>query len=219
MSHHNNTGRISRLATILIAIIACLVILLAFPFAKRAVARANKIGCEDALASANRILKEDYLQSGFNTSAEQAQAAAQKAMLGWDDMCPAGGEIYLAERPGTEYGYEVVCGLHDPDEKERVRLNADNVRDQVDQQIRSYVLTKKDVPEELTVTLNSKTLTVLRVEEDTGINRGTGSISDISGTVAYFAVEDDVLTYLCFADENYCAVWKLDDGWTGDSYR
>lgn len=209
---------VSRLAAILAGLILVLVVLISIPTIKYYYDESQRVGCRDALSSANRIIKEEYMLDGFQNSAEAARDAAEKAMLGWTDMCPAGGSVYLAERPGTNVGYEVVCGMHDPDAKERTRLNASNAMKQLEQTIRSCVLTKKDIPDTITVQINSKDLIAQRTDEDTNIKRGTSSTSGVSGTVLFFSVEDNRLSYLCYADEDHCAVWRLDNGWTGDSY-
>ena len=209
---------LSLLFVILLVLILILIVLVSIPTVRYYYEQSQRIGCKDALAAANRMLKDDYMFKGFEMNAQEARESAENAMLGWEDMCPAGGSVYLAER-AEEPGFEVVCGIHDDDTKERTRLNANNALNQLEETVRVNKLKNIPCPDTISVVVNSKELEARRTDQDMGIKWGTRSTPDVEGTVLYFTVENDKVTYFCYADEDHCATWTKSGGWTGDSYH
>ena len=93
-----SAGKITRAAAILLFLIAVMLVILAVPAGRSLLRTMRRIGCQDAMATANRVLREQYLLIGEeDLKAETAQEIITHAMLGWDDLCPDGGKPFLAE--------------------------------------------------------------------------------------------------------------------------
>lgn len=190
--------------------------------------QAQMIGCVSSLKSANDQLAIETITGG-DITADQAQAIVTRAMDGWDDLCPGGGTPYLIENEDEGARWMVVCGLHDKDTKRRTRLNASNVLAQIRQQADMARKLGSPVPEEISVRLNGKTYQAVLTEQETGLKRGTRTTSGIKGTVICYGVSgcgafsdspqpDGSICYFSFGDEDHCAIWHVQEGWTGDSY-
>ena len=189
-----------------------------------------------SLDSASRQIAVDYLSGRTDPTPEEVREVAEKAMLGWDDICPAGGSVYVVENPNKDdpntLPFRLVCGLHGTDEKQCTRLNASNVYKQVLEAVRAAQLQGTTYPESVTVSLHHKDLTAYLVDEATGFKRGTATTAgyEKAGIVAYYSIvghsdygsdsglKDGRVWYFSFADENHCANWSYRSGWTGDSY-
>ena len=216
-----------------VVILALLVLLLsvgiAIPVYRNYREQADEIGCVSSLTSANNQLSIEYLSAGELTAVE-AKAIVTKAMNGWDDLCPVGGTPYLVAAEG-EVPWRVVCGLHDKDTKERTRLNAANVLKQLRRKVDLEQKLGDPTPPEVTVTLNGKEYRALLTEQETGLKRGTATTSGVKGTVIYYSLSgygafaenislpDGSVCYFSFADEEHCATWRHQEGWSGDSYE
>ena len=86
-------------------------------------------------------------------------------------------------------------------------------------------------PDAVTVKLNGKELTAMRVESTTNIKYGTNSTSGVKGTVIYFGMTgkfdfenptnqpEGSVCYFNFADEEYAAIWYLPEGFWGSAYN
>ena len=145
---------IAAVVVILALLVLLLSVVIAVPAYRNYREQADEIGCVSSLTSANDQLSIEYL-SGGELTADEAKAIVTKAMNGWDDLCTAGGTPYLVETDG-EVRWRVVCGLHDKDTKERTRLNAANVLQQIQKKVDLERKLGDATPPEVTVALNGK---------------------------------------------------------------
>ena len=227
MKKRSNRG-VSRAVAILLVLIAVMLVIIAVPGWKVFRYRSEKTGCEQAMKSASDGLIIEYLNRWDEGSTEEAMRTLDNVMVARPNICPAGGNVYLVRR--DDGIFEPVCGLHDSDKKQRVRLNASCAKDLLAEALRK---TRKDTgtePESVEITLNGKPLECVRVPEVLNLRWGTKSTRDYEGTVAYYGiagngsftakdVEPGEICYFVYADEYHCASWRADDGWTGDAYR
>ena len=213
----------------MIVLVCIMLVIVAIPTIQSYVKRAERMGCVQAFDSARRRISEEYIVQGGNITAERAKEYITQAMLGWEDLCPAGGEVYLV-KTGTAVPFDVVCGLHNENVAQRTRLNANTVLQRVKEAVKNAQDEGIEYPESVTVKLNGKDLVCQLVDADTDIRWGTGATSGYEGTVAFYAlkghsdfgsdthVKNGEICYFCFADEAHCANWNTKKGWTGDSY-
>lgn len=209
---------VSRIIVILAVLVLAMAVVIAVPQVQGLMRQGDAVGCATALDSASRRIAEDYLGGNTNPTAEHVKEVVEKAMLGWEDLCPGGGNVYVVAQEG-ELPFRLVCGMHDSDAKLRTRLNGEHVRDQAREALLKAKQAGEALPEEMTVELSHKDLAVKRVEEPVGLTRGTGTTSGYEGVVAFYMAEDGELSYLAFADELHCAIWQKDHEWSGDSYN
>lgn len=219
---------ITRAACILLVLIVILLVLIFIPSWKYYQNRAAELGCGSSLNTANHQLSIEYL-SGKKMTPETAKEIVTIAMDGWDDLCPGGGTPYLVEEE-SEVGYRVVCGLHDKDTKERTRLNASNALEQIEKEVHMDRSLGVSFPESITVKINGKEMNAVLIDEESGLKRGTKATTGVKGTVIFYSIaghsdfgkdsgqKEGQVWYFSYADEEHCANWKIDDGWTGDSY-
>ena len=189
----------------------------------------KKIACEQSLDSGTRQLYDAYLMGSIH-SVEDAKKHVAYVMDGWEDLCPAYGDIYIVEEAWNEKPYRLVCGLHCEDLKERCRLNAENVFEQIKKRVKELQALGEQYPDAVTVKLNGKELTAVRVESPTNIKYGTNSTSGVKGTVIYFGMTgrfdfenpanqtEGSVCYFNFADEEHGAIWYLPEGFWGSAY-
>ena len=142
-------------------------------------------------------------------------------------ICPSGGTVYLIR---DENGiFEPFCGLHADDTKRRTRLNASRALDLFTEALKEARKRSEEEPESVTVELNSRELEVVRVLEAPNIHRGTATTNGYKGVVAFYGLAgegefSDVKAkagtpcFFLYADEDHCATWRLNDGWTGEAY-
>ena len=223
-------GAVNRLTAVILILILIMLAIIAEPAFRYFKNRVREYGCGSALATAREQISYDYLYKGGGVSAEETKEVVTYAMLGWDDLCPAGGTCYIVPNTVAEPEYTVVCGLHDKDKKQACRLNASYVFEQLQAGILREQELGNAFPESFEAELNGKKLTVLLTDEETGFRHGTKRTNGVKGTVAYYMLAghssadtgagaaDGEIIYFSFADENYCANWSVSDGWTGDSY-
>ncbi len=225
---------IARIIVILLVLVLVMLIVVSVPVYKYYKAYADNVACVQSLDSAWRQTAADYLTNNSDPTPEEVKEVAEKAMLGWDDLCPAGGSVYVVENPGYaerhELPYLLVCGLHGTDKKQCTRLNSHNVYDQILEAVRKEQLKGNQYPESVTVSLHHKPLTAYLVDEFTGLKRGTSATIGYEGTVVYYSIvghsdfgkdsglKDGKVWYFSYADEEHCANWDAKNGWTGDSY-
>ena len=229
---HNNHG-LSWLLLILIIAVVVLFILFMAPGYKRSQTQGKTVACATALDSARRVMAKEFMFDGFeNSDVEQAKADVTKAMQGWDDLCPDGGNVYITKRDGA-LEWDLVCGLHDSDKKLCTRLNASNVLGQLNERLLKEHNMGNFYPETLPFTLHHKEYTAVLVNEPTNFKRGTRTTMGMedAGIVAYYSIKDysdfgadskaeaQTIWYFSFADEDHCATWTADEQWTGDSYQ
>ena len=216
----SRSGGVNRLVLILALAVLVLFAAIVLVAVRSYFARAELYGCTIAVKKAQDMLDEEYMFKGFTDLDDgEARAIVDRSMVKRDALCPGGGDYYIINNPGRAATAVVVCGIHDTDLKQRTRLNAQNVLNQLRKAVETERLMQRDDPETITVSLNSQDLTAELVTEETDLVRGTFSTSGYRGTVAFYMLDEDGVSYLSFADEDHCANWKKGEGWTGDSYN
>ena len=228
---HSESG-ISWLIAILLAAVLVLSVTAMIPTYRRYQEKGKAVACATALDTARRQLASDFMIGGFeNGKADEAKGFVSKVMNGWDDLCPDYGTVYIVRRTDdSPMDWDIVCGLHCSDKKLCTRLNADYVLEQLKEALKKAQADGVQYPESLTYTLHGKTRTALLVDASTNLKRGTSTTSGYEGIVAFYSIvghsdygaakgKDGALWYFSYADENHCANWSADKGWTGDSYR
>ena len=221
-------GGVNRLVAVLLALIAVMLVIIALPSLRGYRDRAQIIACEQALNSARDGLIIEYFNSFQAGSVEEARDTLDAVMPARANICPSGGTIYLLR--GGDGIFEPICGLHDPDERQRCRLNASRARELLDEALTKYRKRHDDTPETLEIELNGQTLTCQRTEEALTLRRGTASTNGYEGVVAFYGIagegdfpakgaHDGDVCYFVYADPNRCAIWQSSEGWTGDAYQ
>ena len=227
---HNERG-MSWVIAVLLVLVIVLAITSLIPSYKKYQDQGKKLACATALDTARRQLASNFMLNGFdNGSAEEAKAFVTYVMNGWDDLCPAGGSVYIVPKANSPMDWEIICGLHCSDSRLCTRLNAYNVRDQLREALLKELNKGNPFPENLPYTLHSKPHTALLVDADVGLKRGTRLTEGQEGIVAYYSVvghsdfgadsgmKEGQMWYFAYADEEHCANWSYHDEWTGDSY-
>lgn len=226
---------------LLIVLNLVLVVLIAIPFWNNFQYEAAKVGCDQAMKSAGDGLIIEYLGSFEEITSEEAMKKLDQIMPGRDELCPVGGSVYLTK--GENGIFVPVCGLHDSNEKERVRLNAsyakllleaalEKAKNDPDAQAADSANAgdgeaKKDATN---VRVNSKDLPCVHVLQEETLRHGTKYTQGYDGVVAFYGLEGEgrfntgyvkkgKISYFVYADENYCAIWRARDGWGGDAYK
>lgn len=221
-------GGINRLVAVLLVLIAVMLVIIAIPAWKVFRYRSEKTACVQAMKSAKDGLIIEYLNHWEAGSVEDAMVTLDEVMPARANICPAGGTVYLVR---SDNGiFEPVCGLHDDDLKRRVRLNANRAKTLLEEGLREERRYAATEPEGVEIQLNGRALACERVDEATSLRRGTRTTNGYSGVVALYGVagkgtfkaggglKKGDIAYFVYADEEYCAVWRADDGWTGDAY-
>lgn len=227
----NNRG-LARIIVIMLVLVIILAIASIVPSYRKYQRQGMTLACAHALDTARRQLAGNFMFNGFeNGSAEDAKEFVAYVMNGWDDLCPAGGSVYIVPKKDSPLDWEVVCGLHCSDSKLRTRLNAYNVFEQLGEALLVQQNNGNPYPESLPYTLHSKQYTALLVDEPTKLRRGTKLTEDYEGIVAFYSImghsdfgadsgaKEGEICYFSFADEEHCANWSYHDAWTGDSYE
>ncbi len=211
---------ISRAMVVMLVLVGVMLIVVAIPVYQYNRSIAREIGCVQSLDTASRQMAVDLMMVNDEPTPEDIKALLTHAMVGWEDLCPAYGTVYIVKNPeGSELPYRLACGMHDPDLKERTRLNADHVLNQVITEVRTAWAKNIPMTENVVTSLNGGTVEVVLLDEPNDLRRGTGASVGHKGTEAYFTVNDrGTVSWFVYADENHAAVWRENDGWTGDSY-
>lgn len=223
---------ISRAVVILLVLVAVMLVVVSIPTYIYFRDRSRELGCGAALRSARGQVIQAYLFAGNKTSAKEVKEVASFAMNGWEDLCPAGGNVYVVETHGgeNEMPYDLVCGIHG-EAHQRCRLNAGYVLDTVRDQVTMALATGKEIPESVTMTLNGEEFTAFLTETPTGLKWGTSATVGVEGTVAYYGISgrgevgadtdlpEGKVCYFSFADENHCANWSDRTAWIGSAYE
>ncbi|MCR5294056.1 MAG: hypothetical protein K6E30_02620 [Lachnospiraceae bacterium] len=224
---------IARIIVILLVLVLVLAVLILIPTVQYYVERSEEIACAAGMDTALRRVAENYIMNNGEQTADDAKEAVAAAMGGWDDLCPAGGKVYLVETDDGAYPYTLVCGMHDKDKKLCTRLNSGYVLEQLKEGLSESQKDGEPWPAELTFSLNGKEWTAYLTDEESGLKRGTATTKGLEkkGIVAYYGLaghsgfkegssaKEGEICYFSFADESHCANWEPDDGWTGDSYN
>lgn len=220
---HSDRG-MNRLVAIVLVLVVVLVLAALYPAYRLYKTRSDALGCLAAMKKAQDWLDVEYL-THYSLTLEEAEAVVEKSRWEMDTVCPAGGDSHLVYRPDSEQIYRIVCGLHDADTYERTRLNAVSVYDQLTETLSWAKRRGEAAPDEVTVTINSRELKVLRLDEPNGLRYGTASTTGFKGTVSYYAVDGaGALRWFVYADPDHAVVWRAEDahaaraGWSGDAY-
>lgn len=220
-------GGVNRVVAVLLALIAVMLVIIAIPAWEHYRERSEIIACEQAMKSAKDGLIIEYLNRFEEGSVEDAMQTLDEVMVARPNICPAGGEVYLIK---NDHGiYEPLCGLHDPDARHRTRLNASRAKELLLEARRKALREVDGEPESVTIQLNGQPLECVRVQQEQAIRRGTATTNGYDGIVAFYGlagegdfapegVADGEICYFLYADEDHCAIWRADDGWTGDAY-
>ncbi len=218
-------GGVNRLVLIFLIAIAAVLVLIAKPLWDSFAYDAARRGCEAALKSATDGLVIDYLYHFEEGSVDDARMTLEEVMPGRENLCPAGGTVYLIRNDSGIY--EPVCGLHGRDERQRTRLNASYAKKKLEEELSEIFSEKpsaagsseREDPDTITIGLNGSDLEIRRAEIRPALTHGTDSMVDYEGTVAFYGIDEaGDLSFFTYADENYCAAWSPAKGWTGDAY-
>ena len=226
-----NRSGISSIIALLLVLVILLSVSCLVPVYSKYQGQAKETACAVALDTARRQLATEFMANGYqNGSAEDAKEYITFIMNGWDDLCPAGGNVYIVPKGNSPLDWEIVCGLHGKDSLQCTRLNSGNVYEQIQEGLRREQAGGTMTPESLPYTIHHKEGTALRVTEKTNIRRGTRLMADYDGIVAFYGLAGTgdfpvsakypagSLYYFCYADEEHYAFWSADYGWGGDSY-
>ena len=224
-------GGVNRVVAILLVLIAIMLVVVLLPAWDDLRLLSQRLSCEQAMKSAKDGLIIEYLDRFKEGSVEDAMNTLDQVMVARPNICPAGGEVYLIKN--SEGIYEPLCGLHDRNARRRTRLNASRALELLREGRRKALRGSKGVePEAVAITLNSKPLSCERVPRAQKLRRGTATTDGFDGVVAFYGlagegdfpagedakVEAGDIFYFVYADEEHCAIWKANDGWTGDAY-
>lgn len=216
----NNKGGVNRALVILSVLIIIMAVVISIPSFKAFNYRSECIACEQAIKSATDGLRIEYLDTFDEESIKQARKTLAEAMPEREDICPRHGNVYLLR---DEEGILVpVCGLHDSDVARRTRLNASYAGSMLEEKRKNILEKAKEgdpEPEQITVKVNNSPLQCTYVTEKVNIRRGTSTTNGYDGIVAFYGTDDNgAINYFVYADEDYCAIWNIEDGWTGSAY-
>jgi len=217
----NERGGTNRLLVILAVLILIMVVVISIPSFKAFNYRSECIACEQAIKSATDGLRIEYLDTFDEESINKARETLAAVMPEREDICPRHGNVYLLR---DENGIFVpVCGLHDSDAARRTRLNASYAGNLLEEKRRNILAKAKEgapEPDKITIKVNNDPLQCVRVSEKVNIKRGTSTTKGYDGIVAFYSTNDDGdIDYFVYADEDYCAIWNLDVGWSGSAYN
>ena len=231
-------GGVNRLIAILLFLLVLLLLSIVIPAYLRYQHRAEQIGCTFAVDKADDMMSIETLFEGSLT-VQEAAVVVDKSLYRRDELCPGGGDFFLVhQEENAEKEYKVVCGLHDPDTKERTRLCSGAALKRLLDAIELAQKDGKD-PQTLKIRLNGKNLSCKRVEEKQDVFFGTKMDIDHKGIVCFYALAGDAAAretveqaekidlskladgdvwYFAYADENHASVWVYSKGWTGDAW-
>ena len=221
-------GGVNRVVAILLVAIAIMLVIILIPAWDDLRLLSQRLSCEQAMKSAKDGLIIEYLSRYKEGSVQDAMNTLDQVMIARPKICPAGGEVYLIKN--SQGIYEPLCGLHDRDMKRRVRLNASRALELLREARRIALRNSRGAePDAVNIVLNSMELPCVRVQQTQKLRRGTGTTDGFDGVVAFYGlagegdfpaedVEAGDIFYFVYADEYHCAIWKANDGWTGDAY-
>ena len=221
-------GGVNRVVAILLVAIAIMLVIILIPAWDDLRLLSQRLSCEQAMKSAKDGLIIEYLSRYKEGSVQDAMNTLDQVMIARPKICPAGGEVYLIKN--SQGIYEPLCGLHDRDLKRRVRLNASRALELLREARRIALRNSRGAePDAVKIVLNSMELPCVRVQQTQKLRRGTGTTDGFDGVVAFYGlagegsfpakdVEAGDIFYFVYADEYHCAIWRADDGWSGDAY-
>ena len=224
---HKSRGGVNRVIVILLVLIAVMLVLIAMPSWDSFREQSERIACEQAMKTARDGLIIDFFDNWEAGSVEDAMLTLDEVMPARANICPSGGTVYLIR--GANRIFEPICGLHDTDVKRRTRLNASRAMELMTEALNTARKRSSKEPDSVKITLNGQTLEIERVAKKPRLRRGTATTNGFEGVVAFYGLAGEgdfadvdaksgMVCYFIYADEDYCATWRLDDGWTGDAY-
>lgn len=203
---------------ILLVLIAAIIVVILIPVADSYVTRSDAADCRAALDTAWRQMRNELIYSGEELEVDVANSVIARTMPARynDSLCPVSGTIYLVK--DSDGGFTPVCGLHDPDTRERVRLNASYAKAKLSEALDDMDKASRLETDKITIDINGGRLDCVKAEERPNIRRGTDLTKDYDGIVAFYGLnKKGKLSWFLYADENHCAYWN-GDIWSGDSY-
>ncbi len=206
-----------RILTLLVLIILLLVVMVVLPLIEQQRLKAEAYACSIAMKKAEDVLLVEVL-SDPELSESKAAFVVDESKLEMDSLCPSHGDFYLVPQSGT---WHVTCGIHESNTKIRTRLNATRILDLLNAEIaerrRLGVAFDDSV---ITWEINGQPLNVTRLEGNNGLRRGTDYSIDFDGVVCFYSLDfSGDVHWFVYADNNHAAVWKEEDGWSGDAYK
>lgn len=228
----NTTRGISRLMAILLVLVIVMCVVVSIPTARYYWREYRAGACAAGLDTARRRLAEQFMYGSYSQSAREAKEAVAYAMVGWDDLCPSGGKVYLVETETGDPPYDLVCGYHDPDANLRTRLNSGYVLEQLQDALLRAEREDQPIPDTITFRLNGKRWKAWRTDSRCDFKWGTDIARGLEklDAAAYYGVagqgdftaghgvEEGEICYFTFAERYSFATWRAGDGWTGGAY-
>ncbi len=203
-----------RLIWLLVFVVILLAVMLVIPMLQSRESKAEGYACTLSVRRAQDAILVEFLSDPDLTQAGAA-VAVEKSKLGRDQLCPSGGDYYVVPKGGT---WHVTCGLHEEDTEYRTQLNAMFVLEQVREQIDARKRIEMQM-DNIPLVCNGQPLDVLLLAGDNGLRRGTDYSIDFDGVVSFYSMNAaGELNWFVYADANHAAVWKINDGWSGDAY-
>lgn len=208
---------LGRILALLVLVFLLVVVMVVLPLIEKQQAKAEAYACSVAMKKAEDVLLVEVL-SDPELSSSQAAIVVDESKLEMDSLCPTHGDFYLVPQFGT---WHVTCGIHESNNVVRTRLNATRVFDMLNAEIaeRRRLEVAFDDPV-VTWEINGKPLNVTRLEGNNGLRRGTDYSIDFDGVVCFYSLNSaGDIHWFVYADTNHAAVWKEEDGWSGDAYK
>lgn len=211
-------GGVNRLVGLLAVLAVLFFIGVIRPALARRAERAELLACSVSMKKAQDMLTVEYLNDP-DFSEEDARAVLERSKMAMENLCPAGGDYYLIPQRGGQF-WNLSCGVHEQDTRLRTRLNATRVFELLNAELDEYFATGKKLGGGLfTFTINGEDLYVQRINGNNGLRRGTDSSIDFEGIICLYSYSDDLgLRWFVYADRGHAAVWKAEEGWSGDAY-
>ena len=206
---------IRRLLWLLAVVVLGLAVMVILPIVQRRESKAEAYACTLAIRRAQDAVLLEFLSDPDMTSREAAMAV-DASKLARDDLCPSGGDYYLVPESGS---WRVTCGIHEEDTILRTRINASRVLELVQEQLDARSRMGLHLEENLVLKVNGQPLVVNLLAGDNGLRRGTDYSIDFDGIVSFYSLNSSAeIKWFVYADQNHAAVWRINDGWSGDAY-
>lgn len=207
---------VSRLLWLLAFVVLLLVVMMVLPLLQNRESKAESYSCKLAVRRAQEAVLVEFLSDPELTE-QEAAVIVDESKLARDQLCPSGGDYYLVPQGGGSW--YVTCGLHEENDRLRTQINASHVLDLVRERVSARKRLELEVEQDLILMINGTALDVFLLPGDNGLRRGTDYSIDFDGVVSFFSMNSaGEINWFVYADENHAAVWKINDGWSGDAY-
>ncbi|MBQ9346989.1 MAG: hypothetical protein IJT94_06550 [Oscillibacter sp.] len=180
------SGGFTRAAAIMLVLTLAALVITAIPFAIRWREESAAFNCTLSVEKMQDLLDMEVLFRQRTLTPKETREFLEDNEARGEILCPDGGEFDAVERDSMSM--EVVCCRHDSDGKRRVRLCAERALERVRKAVGTEQFYGTPFPDEVKITLNSRSLTAKRVEEATGLRRGTSTTAGYKGIVAFYAL-------------------------------